>query len=138
MPTLCSRLILVLLTCALGSCVTHRQENEGPSSHRCGDSAEFLADAKLEHRATPLRVVFFSSWCQSCEEKMLLSYPEETMLVGTFDDRDAIERVYAASGSKYPCYADKGDHLAKKLGVKSLPYSRTWPAAKHLSQQEGP
>lgn len=64
-------------------------------------------------------VVFFASWCAECREHLEKAKAPNAIVVATFDEKDAAEKVVAKLGVKAPCFVDDG--LAKELGVKSVP-----------------
>ena len=56
---------------------------------------------------------------------MIASSKHPTAVIGAFDDRANIERVYLHSKSPYPCYYDSGIS-EKKFGVRYLPFEYSY------------
>lgn len=66
------------------------------------------------------KVVFFASWCATCKDSLEKSYPDGTVFVAAFDERDAAEAVASRYKLAHVCYTDEGS-IAKGLGVTGLP-----------------
>lgn len=68
-------------------------------------------------------IIGFASWCSSCKDKLLATKaePSKYIFMSVFEDpgqsAEALARLGLASSCIY------GDKLARKLGIKSLPWS---------------
>ena len=80
-------------------------------------------------KLTPKRIVFFASWCKSCEEHLKPEYADGAVFVNSYDDAkqaDAMMKKYF--GEKQPtCVLDEGEVLAHRYGVKYLPFVKELP-----------
>ena len=75
--------------------------------------------ATLVKERGPLKLIFFASWCGECMHHIRATQPKNTLLIATFDEKDAVEPVIQKFGPNAPCYFDDG--VAAKLGVNSVP-----------------
>ena len=67
----------------------------------------------------PLKLIFFASWCGECLHHMRATQTKNTLLIATFDEKDAVEQVIQKLRPNAPCYLDDG--VAAKLGVNGVP-----------------
>jgi hypothetical protein len=67
----------------------------------------------------PLKLIFFASWCGECLHHMQAKQTKNTLLIATFDEKDAVEQVIQKLRPNAPCYLDDG--VAAKLGVNGVP-----------------
>src|SRR5690606_33037316 len=110
---------IIALLALLSACVT--TETKRSETRLCAPMDEITAE---ELREGQVHLIFFSSWCSSCADKLTATYEDKTVVVGTMDSPDNIERVFAFSQSSFPCYYDTQERLSQSLGIKSLPYQR--------------
>ena len=64
-------------------------------------------------------VVFCASWCGECVVHLRQTPAPGTVLIATFDTREAAEHVIKHFGVTMPCYLDRG--IAAAYAVKSVP-----------------
>ena len=67
----------------------------------------------------PLKLIFFASWCGECLHHMRATHPKNTLLIATFDEKDAVEKVIQKFRPTALCYLDDG--VAEKLGINGVP-----------------
>lgn len=82
-----------------------------------------LAQRMRASNAPSFQLIFFSSWCSDCAVHLKKLENNKTILVGTFDKRERIEKIVAKLGLKNPCFMNSG--LAERLGVKVVPAERS-------------
>ncbi|MEN9836088.1 MAG: hypothetical protein RL011_2281 [Pseudomonadota bacterium] len=75
--------------------------------------------AKLARERGPLKLVFFASWCGECLSHLRNAQGKNTLLIATFDEKLAAERVIAKLAPKSECYLDDG--LASFFKVEAVP-----------------
>lgn len=67
----------------------------------------------------PLKLIFFASWCGECLHHIRATHTKNTLLIATFDEKDAVEQVIQKLRPNAPCYLDDG--VAEKLGINGVP-----------------
>lgn len=83
-------------------------------------SMDQLADGKKVH------VIFFASWCPGCRDHLLMKHKEPTIMVNVWDKpgRGAEALKFTkVDTSKFPCFIDDKEILAKGLKVPELPFA---------------
>lgn len=72
----------------------------------------------LENKAFK-SVYFFSSWCQSCREKLVSQDTGATVFIAAFDEKPAVEAALARINFTGNCFFSDG--VAEKLQVAGIP-----------------
>lgn len=82
-----------------------------------------LGHAELMQRlatAGTVRLVFFSTWCSSCQKHLHPPYDMPTWFVGAFDSRERVEEALARLHVRQPCFMATDD-LLKGLKIRRVP-----------------
>ncbi len=118
---------LLFISCVTGATPDSSSAATDNNGKALASSCQPLTDEILHKIETdgpkPIRLIFFSSWCSCCKDRIVADYPEKTYLIGVFDSDENIQRAYQHQPAKYPCYFDHG--LAeKKYNIRFLPEER--------------
>ncbi|MBC7531736.1 MAG: hypothetical protein H7318_09170 [Oligoflexus sp.] len=94
-----------------------------PLAARCRTASE------AEFKAAALgktRVVFFASWCKSCEAHLTPDYAKDSVFVTSYDNAEIADEVLkkflAAEADHAICIVDRDERLAMLYKLKFLPY----------------
>lgn len=72
------------------------------------------------------RVVFFASWCKSCEGHLTADYAKDSVFVASFDDEQLADAVLGKflgdKAGTTPCIVDRDQRLSKLYKLKYLPF----------------
>ncbi len=74
---------------------------------------------KLARQRGPLKLVFFASWCGECLHHLKTANGKNTILIATFDEKPAVERVIRKLAPKSDCFTDEG--LSTFFKVEAVP-----------------
>lgn len=93
--------------------------------HECSpltkSSFDTYADGKKVH------VIFFASWCPGCRDHLLQKHKEPTVVINVWDKPGkAVEalKFTKVDTSKFPCFIDDKEVLAKGLKAPELPFAK--------------
>ena len=96
------------------------------SSHALGaPECEITTPEALKsyvHKSGTKRIIFFASWCADCKNSIQTA-SHDTVLVGVFDTKERIDRVYRSlKKPNTKCFLDLDDRIARRYEVKGLPF----------------
>jgi hypothetical protein len=74
---------------------------------------------KLARQRGPLKLVFFASWCGECLHHLQAANGKNTLLIATFDEKPAVERVIRKIAPNSDCFTDDG--LSTLFKVEAVP-----------------
>ncbi len=68
-------------------------------------------------------VIFFATWCPSCKDTLKQHQGPDTILIGTWDKPEKIERAHLMFGGKSLCYFDAEGLWLKVFGGTEIPHT---------------
>lgn len=73
-----------------------------------------------------VHVIFFASWCPGCRDHLMAKHNEPTVVINVWDRPGKAEEALKftkVDTSKFPCFIDDKEILAKGLKAPELPYA---------------
>lgn len=95
-----------------------------PSLGNC----RILTESEFSALLTPKikRIIFFASWCKSCEKHLSEADVGSSLFVATFDDQAKADEVlklhFRDRMDSITCVFDQDRRVGEKYGVKFLPF----------------